>query len=55
MSDHAGTIQKTVIEIKSWRGLLIKEHFRLNNDGTETDLLEGCDHWRKKELKVLRV
>lgn len=34
---------------------MILEHFKLNHDGTETDLLENCENWRKRELKVLRV
>jgi hypothetical protein len=49
------TTQKQEWVIKSWHGLLIKEKFILNEDGTETDLLENCEPWRKKELKVLRV
>lgn len=34
---------------------MILEHFRLNDDGTETDLLKNCEPWKKKQLKVLRV
>jgi len=54
MTDQVGTTQKQVLEVKSWRRLMILEHFRLNDDGTETNLLENCESWRKKELKVLR-
>jgi hypothetical protein len=55
MTDQVGTTQKQVWEVKSWRGLMILEHFLLNDDGTETNLLENCESWRKKELKTLRV
>jgi hypothetical protein len=54
MTDGIGTAQKQVLEVKSWRGLMILEHFLVNDDGTETNLLENCESWRKRELKVLR-
>jgi len=42
-------------EIKTWRGLIILEHFKLNPDGTETNMFENCEPYMKKQLKVLRV
>jgi len=42
-------------DIKTWRGLIILEHFKLNPDGTETNMLENREPYMKKQLKVLRV
>jgi len=49
------TTQKQVWEVKTWKGLLIYEHFLLSEDGTETNLLDNCEPWKRKELKCLRV
>lgn len=54
MGDNIGTKQKQTWEIKTWRGLKIREHYILNENGTEMNLLENCEYWERHELKVIR-
>ncbi|MEN6293571.1 MAG: hypothetical protein ABFD07_16350 [Methanobacterium sp.] len=54
MVDVSGTIETVQCEYKTWRGLMIREHCLLHEDGTETDLLENCKPYMKKQLKVWR-
>lgn len=55
MDEMTGTVETLQFGVKTWRGLMILEHFLLHDDGTETNILENCEPYMKKELKVLRT
>lgn len=54
MTEQEQTKEIFTAEIKTWRGLRILEHFKIDENGNEIDLLDTCDPWMKNELKVLR-